>query len=80
MEKILKFLRKLNSKELESVERAIFAIKQNKLQGYNIKKLTGYFDIYRVKVHDIRIIFRKDEDRVDILDVGRRSEKTYRDY
>ena len=80
MEKILKFLRKLNSYELKFTEDAILALKQNRVDSYNIKKLTGYADIYRLKIRGIRIIFRKDGDIIEILDIGRRSEKTYRDF
>ncbi len=80
MEKLLKFLKKLSSDELKSVQGAIDAIKQNKLTGYNVKKLTGYHNIYRVRILNIRIIFRKVDEQADILDIGRRSEKTYRNY
>lgn len=80
MEKLLKFLRKLSSNELSLVQRAIDAIKRNDLVGYDVKKLTGHYDIYRVRVLNIRIIFRRIDGRADILDVGRRSEKTYRKF
>lgn len=80
MEKILKFLRKLTPRELTSVEEAISALKQNQISGYNIKKLTGFSDIYRLRVQDIRIIFRKEGDVLEILDIGRRSEKTYKKF
>lgn len=80
MEKILKFLRKLNNRELKFTEDAISSIRQNKTGLYNVKKLTGYVDIYRLRVQNIRIIFRKEGDTVEILDIGRRSEKTYKDY
>ena len=80
MEKILKFLRKLNSRELEVVGKAVSSLKENRIGAYNVKKLTGYVDIYRLRVKDIRIIFRKEGDLVEILDIGRRNGKTYRDY
>ena len=80
MEKILKFLRKLTPRELMSVEDALSALKQNQISGYNIKKLTGFSDIYRLRVQDIRIIFRKEGDVLEILDIGRRSEKTYKKF
>lgn len=80
MEKLLKFLRKLNTKEREMTEAAIMAIKSGELDEYNVKKLTGYKDIYRVRVKDVRIIFQKDGESKLILDIGRRNEKTYRDY
>lgn len=80
MEKILKFLRKLNPCELTSVEDALSALKQNQISGYNIKKLTGFSDIYKLSVQDIRIIFRKEGDVLEIFDIGRRNEKTYRKF
>ncbi len=47
---------------------------------YDVKKLSGYADVYRVRVHDIRIIFQDIEGEKRIIDVSRRSEKTYRKY
>jgi mRNA interferase RelE/StbE len=80
MEKLLKFLSKLNTKEREMTERALMAIKLNTLDGFNVKKLKGYTDIYRLRVKDVRIIFKKEGESKLILDIGRRNEKTYRDY
>jgi mRNA-degrading endonuclease RelE of RelBE toxin-antitoxin system len=80
MEKLLKFLSKLQSKEREMAEKAIIAIRSGSLDGYNVMKLKGYSDIYRLRIQGIRIIFKKDGELVFILDIGRRSEKTYRDF
>lgn len=80
MERILKFLRKLSRKELDAVETAISDIKRGDMGRYDVKKLSGYADVYRVRVHDIRIIFQDIEGEKRIIDVSRRSEKTYRKY
>ena len=50
------------------------------LVGLNIKKLKGYKDIYRVRSGSIRIIFRHTATETKILEISRRSEKTYREF
>ena len=80
MEKLLKFLRKLNQKERSLAEDLVFAVKTDALSGYDVKKLTGYANVYRVRAKDIRVIFMRDGEQMIILDIGRRSEKTYREY
>ena len=80
MEKLLKFLRKLNQKERLFAEELIFAVRTDALNGYDVKKLTGYVNVYRVRAKDIRVIFMRDGEQMVILDIGRRSEKTYKDY
>ncbi len=47
---------------------------------YDIRKLKGYFDTYRARIGDIRVIYEIswEDRRVDVLLVERR-EKAYRD-
>lgn len=80
MEKLLKFLRKLNAKELNAVKTAMVDIKRRNLSRYNVKKLSGFTDVYRVRVQSIRIIFQEIDGETRILDVSRRNEKTYKKY
>lgn len=56
------------------------SIFSGKTKGLDIKKLTGYKDIYRVRFGKIRVIFRRHDSDINILEISRRSEKTYRDY
>ena len=46
----------------------------------DIKKLKGVDDIYRVRIGNLRIIFKKEPKDIRILDIGRRDENTYRDF
>jgi len=80
MDKLVKFLRKLNSEELSLIEKVLVEIKRNNVAQYDVKKLTGHNDIYRLRIQRFRIIFKKDKDSIDILDIARRNESTYKDY
>lgn len=80
MDKIDKFLAKLNNQESRKVLNAISDILSGNTSLYNLKKLKGYRDVYRIKVGTVRIIYKQLEDDIEVIDVGRRSEKTYRDY
>lgn len=80
MDKIAKFLRKLNQTELEIVCRAIEQILSGDDKNLDIKKLKGFEDIYRVRIRDIRIIYRQTNNDVTLIEISRRDEKTYRKY
>lgn len=80
MDKLLKLLRKLTQKERGIVEDAITHIISDSLHGYDVKKLKGHTNVYRVRVGSIRIIFIDEGEVKRIIDIGRRSENTYRDY
>lgn len=80
MDKLVKFLRKLNRKDTLLIEDALIDLKNNTLEGYDVKKLTAHTDIFRMRVGTIRIIFKKVDSKIDILNIGRMSEKTYRQY
>lgn len=80
MDKIDKFLAKLNTHESLKVLNAIADILSGRTATYNLKKLKGYNDVYRVRVGTIRIIYKQLDGDIEVLDVGRRSEKMYKDY
>lgn len=80
MDKIQKLLAQLTAKEYAAVFDALTKIQAGDTGALNIKKLTGHRSIYRARVQNIRIIFFADKDTIEILEIGRRSEKTYRDY
>ena len=59
VDRAAKFFRKLNAKQYERVYRTADKIKKNKLQGLDIKPLTGRRHWYRCRVGKVRIIFIK---------------------
>jgi mRNA-degrading endonuclease RelE of RelBE toxin-antitoxin system len=80
MDKTDKFLNKLSGNESVRVLKTIDDILSKKAARYDLKKLKGYHDVYRVRIGTIRIIYRQLADDIEVLDVSRRNEKTYRDY
>jgi len=81
MDKIEKALKKLSQKEKKSVGDILEKLNKNNLIGLNVQKLKGREGIFRVRKGDIRIICRKtDDDKIFILAIERRSEKTYKNF
>lgn len=80
MHKIQKFLKRLSLSQQLEVDSLIDSILSGALDGLDTKKLKGHIDVYRVRLGDIRIIFKRKEDDIEVLDIGRRNEKTYRKY
>jgi len=78
MDKNQKFLKRLSDKEFREVENVLRKILIRDTTKLDIKKLSGYRDIYRVRTGSIRIIFLDTGDDTEILEISRRSEKTYR--
>ncbi|MDO8601366.1 MAG: hypothetical protein Q7R46_01645 [bacterium] len=78
MDKIKKALKKFSAKEKEAVKNILNKLEKGNLLGFDIQKLSGHEDIFRVKKGSIRIIYRKTEaKKIFILAIERRSEKTY---
>ena len=79
MDRIEKALQKLTAKERKAVKEILRKVKQQELQGLDVKKLKGRKDVFRVREGDIRIMYRiESKDEIFILAIERRSEKTYK--
>lgn len=78
MDKIAKFLKKLDQKELEILSNIIEQLLSGNTEKLNLKKLKGFEDIYRLRVGDIRVIYRHTKKGVALIEIGRRNEKTYK--
>ncbi len=79
MDKIEKFLRKLNEKEYLAF---LFLFEQMKVDFREIpgiKKLIGYSDLYRIRLGRYRVIIREIAQRkVEIIKISKRDEGTYK--
>ena len=78
--KIVKFLQKLSQKERDTVEELITLIRNKEWTGLDIKKLQGLSNIFRVRKGSVRIIFSMEDTSIEIIDIDRRNEKTYKGY
>lgn len=77
MDKIQKFLNKLNSKNRERIDRTIVLIIAREWLNLDIKKLSPR-EGWRVRVGDFRIKFYINlEDKAIIYDIQRRGDHTY---
>ena len=81
MNKIVKALQNLSSREREIVKNILLKIKDSSLSGFDLKKLKNCDDIFRIRKGKLRIIFKKQaDDQYSILTIERRSNKTYNNY
>lgn len=78
MEKIKKFLLKLSKQERNKLELIIKHVIENELNDFDVKKLKGHDDVFRVRVGKMRVIFRNSDKENLILEVSRRSDSTYK--
>lgn len=77
MDKISKALRKLSDEEKEIVKTILIALKSGKIAGFDVKKLKGRSEIFRIRKGKIRIIYQKETWGVRILAVEKRNDNTY---
>jgi len=76
MDKISKALKKLSAQEKKEVKTILEKIKLGELNGFDIKKLKGKDNIFRIRKGSIRIIFLKDKD-ISVLAIERKNDNTY---
>ena len=78
MDKITKALQLLSLKEREIIKDILLKVKENSWAGFDLKKLKGTKDIFRIRQGKIRIIFKREVGgEISILAIERRSDKTY---
>lgn len=70
VEKFLKFIEKSQYKNV--LLKTIFDIKTNNLSWYDVKTFKGVKWAYRIRKWDVRIIFKRDWEKVKILKVDNR--------
>ncbi len=80
MDKLTKALNRLSKKEKTQIKQLLHQLAGKNFVGLNIKKLKGRQDIFRVRKGDLRIIYRIKEEKIFILAIEKRSEKTYRKF
>lgn len=78
MDRIEKALQQLSIKERKQVKNILMRLASSNYRGLTIVKLKGRDDIFRIRKGNIRIIYRTAHDRIFILAIERRNEKTYR--
>jgi len=78
VDKIQKALNKLADKEKKKIKQILLDLKSKKFIGYDIKKLKGRDDIYRIRKGKVRIIYKINESgEIYLLTLERRSDTTY---
>ena len=78
MDKVVKFLKRLNSDERELVKNVLAQIKEGDLSGLDVRKLKGVGNLFRVRRGSIRIILQRDKETHRIIFIGRRGKDTYK--
>lgn len=78
MDRNQKFLKRLNNKEFTAVEKVLQKILLRDTAGLDIKKLSGYRDVYRVRTGNVRVIFLDTGSYTEVLEISRRSDTTYK--
>ena len=78
MNRIDKFLSKLSVRERVIVKKCLDSIRSGDFVNLNFKKLKGFDNLYRVRKGKIRVLFTKDKQKVDVINIEHRNEKTYK--
>jgi mRNA-degrading endonuclease RelE of RelBE toxin-antitoxin system len=80
MDKISKFLKRLSHQERFKLKEIINNILAGDIQDFDVKKLKGHSNLFRVRAGDIRIVFRNQNSLITLLFVGRRSDIKYKKF
>jgi mRNA-degrading endonuclease RelE of RelBE toxin-antitoxin system len=79
-DRIQKNINKLSAKEKKKIETLLVLIKTGHFSNLDLKKLKNRNDIFRVRKGDIRIIFQKNDEKITVLAIERRSDTTYNEF
>lgn len=74
MDNISKLLQKLSQKERQIILEILEKIKNNVLEGLEIKKLSGFENLFRIRKGSFRIVFMKKENKNLLVNVGYRKD------
>jgi mRNA-degrading endonuclease RelE of RelBE toxin-antitoxin system len=77
MDKIAKALKKLSVAEKRNIKYILQKIKSGKYESFDIKKLKGHDNIYRVRKGKFRVIFFKKAEKISVLAIERKGDNTY---
>lgn len=80
MGSIEKFLRKLPKEERQAIKKALVSILLGEVYGFDVKKLQGYKNVYRIRIGSIRIVFSKEGENFNVIFVGRRGDSKYKQF
>lgn len=58
--------------QIEILKEIIQNILIDKLESYSVKKLTWYKDLYRIRKWKIRIVFKKNDEEIKIVNIDTR--------
>ena len=78
MPSLKKLLSKFSREEREIIESLIEVIISLSWRSLDIKKLKGELNIFRVSKGNLRILYQIRQDKIFILTIERRREKTYK--
>ncbi|VVB97549.1 ParE toxin of type II toxin-antitoxin system, parDE [uncultured archaeon] len=78
----LKALKNFDRRIVDKTKKALLILKNSPLpiKEYDIKKVEGADDIYRMRISRYRIVYRIDwgKKEINIIKIEKRNEKTYR--
>lgn len=77
MNKWFKYIKRLRKDEQIRLLEIIGLIMENQIEFLDIKKLSGYKNLYRVRIGRYRIIFKKSWKRNQIIKVDEKGDTTY---
>ncbi len=77
MDKIEKALAKLTAKERLVIKNILTRLMIGSFDNLDVKKLKDRSNIFRVRKGQVRIIFIRNDEQINILAIERRSDNTY---
>ncbi len=76
-DRITKALKKLTPREQKDFKKILLDIQNNRFGEYDVKRLVGKSDIFRIRKGRYRIIFHAKGDQISILTLEKRNDNTY---
>lgn len=78
MDRVTKVLNKTSKKDYEKISGTLDKLYSGDHFGLDIKKLKGHSDYFRVRVGKYRIIYSVIDSEIELLDISKRTDVTYK--
>lgn len=78
MDKTTKFLKKLSHQERYKIREIISNILDGNIKNFNVKKLRGRDNTFRVRSGNIRVVFKTKNSIISLIFVGRKNDTIYK--
>ena len=80
MDKTSKFLKRLSDQDRLKLKKVINNVLAGDIKNLDTKKLKGHGNMFRIRVGNMRIVFKNENNLISLIFVGRKNDVIYKKF